>query len=63
LSDNYNITVNKATILKDSKEAVGALITSSISFGRIYNEIKNDLSDEEKILFNLIIKLRGEYRC
>lgn len=63
LRDNYSLSFDKKTILEDSKEAIDSLITGSVSFGRVYNEIKESLSDEEKVLFNLIIKLRAEYQC
>jgi hypothetical protein len=64
LKDNYQedfTTVND--LLSDSQQKISSLNASNIPFGKIFSEVENNLSDNEKILFGLILKLRSKYGC
>lgn len=63
LQDNYSVELSKNTILQDSMDKINSLNASNKVFGSVYNELKPNLTDNEKVLFTLILQLRAKYGC
>lgn len=64
LKDNYNEEIlSKKALLAESTKVINSLFSSNKSFGAIFSIVKNQLSNNERILFVLLIKLRSKYGC
>ena len=50
-------------ITKTENSKINEVDFDNIPFGKVFTEVENNLSTNEKILFGLILKLRSKYGC
>jgi hypothetical protein len=63
LQDNYKVELSKKTMLTEAIDKINSLKASNKIFSSIYDNLKEKLTDNEKVLFTLILKLRSMYGC
>ena len=62
LQDNYKEDLKQSTLLKEANDNINSWNASDKEFSIIYTKIKNKLSNNDKKLFNLILKLKSKYK-